>query len=37
MARWQEVVDAEPSFASEVEQVFNAHKHKTIGTLRRLM
>jgi Pyridoxamine 5'-phosphate oxidase len=35
VARWQEVVDSEPDFASEVRQVFDAHKHKTIATLRR--
>jgi Pyridoxamine 5'-phosphate oxidase len=35
MARWQDVVDAEPSFAADVQRVFDAHKHKTIATLRR--
>jgi Pyridoxamine 5'-phosphate oxidase len=35
MARWQDVVDAEPSFATEVQRVFDAHTHKTIATLRR--
>jgi hypothetical protein len=35
MARWQDVVDAEPEFAAEVQAVFDAHKHKTIATLRR--
>ena len=35
MARWQDVVDAEPGFAAEVQGVFDAHKHKVIGTLRR--
>jgi hypothetical protein len=35
LARWQEVVDSEPDFAAEVQQVFDAHKHKTIATLRR--
>lgn len=34
MARWQDVVDAEPDFAAEVQRVFDAHLHKTIGTLR---
>jgi hypothetical protein len=35
MARWQDVVDAEPGFAAEVQRVFDAHRHKTIATLRR--
>jgi len=35
MARWQDVVDAEPDFAAEVQRVFDAHLHKTVGTLRR--
>lgn len=35
MASWQDVVDSEPDFASEVRAVFDAHKHKTIATLRR--
>jgi hypothetical protein len=35
MGRWQDVVDAEPDFAAEVQRVFDAHRHKTIGTLRR--
>jgi hypothetical protein len=34
MARWQDVVDAEPGFAAEVQRVFEAHKHKVIATLR---
>lgn len=35
MTRWQDVVDAEPDLAAEVQRVFDAHKHKTIATLRR--
>lgn len=35
MARWQDVVESEPGFAAEVERVFDAHRHKTIATLRR--
>jgi hypothetical protein len=35
LARWQDVVDSEPEFATEVRQVFDAYKHKTIATLRR--
>lgn len=34
MARWQDVVDAEPGFAAEVRRVLDAYKHKTIATLR---
>jgi hypothetical protein len=35
VARWQDVVESEPDFATEVQQIFDAHKHKTIATLRR--
>ena len=35
MARWQDVMDAEPEFAAEVQEVFDRYKHKTIATLRR--
>ena len=35
MARWEDVVDSDPHFAAEVQQVFDAHRHKTIATLRR--
>jgi hypothetical protein len=35
VARWEEVVQSEPAFAVEVQRVFDAHKHKTIATLRR--
>ena len=34
MVRWQDVVDAEPGFAARVRSLFDAHKHKTIATLR---
>ena len=34
MARWQDVVDSEPD-RGRVQRVFDAHKHKTIATLRR--
>lgn len=34
MARWQDVLDSEPDFAAAVQKVFEAHKHKTIATLR---
>ena len=35
MARWDEVARAEPEFAGRVRRVLEAHKHKTIATLRR--
>jgi hypothetical protein len=35
MARWKDVVDAEPDFAAGAQRVIDAHKHKTIATLRR--
>jgi hypothetical protein len=35
MARWQDVVDSEPDFATDVQRVFDAHRHKMIATLRR--
>ena len=35
MARWQDMVDSEPELAAEVQEVFDAHKHKLIATLRR--
>jgi hypothetical protein len=34
MARWKDVEDAEPEFAARVRKIFDAHKHKTIATLR---
>ncbi len=34
MARWQDVVDAEPEFAAEVRKRFDAHRHKTMATIR---
>jgi hypothetical protein len=34
MASWSEIVEAEPEFAGAVRQRFDAHKHKTIATLR---
>jgi hypothetical protein len=34
MVRWQDVVDAEPELAARVRALFDAHKHKTIATLR---
>jgi hypothetical protein len=31
---WQEVEQAEPEFAQRVRELFDAHRHKTIATLR---
>ena len=35
MARWQDVVDSEPEFATAVRALFDARRHKTIATLRK--
>jgi hypothetical protein len=35
MASWREVEAAAPAFAAAVEKLFDAHKHKTMATLRR--
>ena len=35
MARWQDMIDSEPELTAEVQEVFDAHKHKLIATLRR--
>ena len=34
MASWRDVEDAEPEFAARIRRIFDAHKHKTIATLR---
>ena len=34
MARWQDIADAEPQFAAEVRARFDAHRHKTMATIR---
>ena len=34
MATWQDVEQAEPGFARRVLALFDAHRHKTIATLR---
>ena len=34
MVAWKDVVSEEPSFAAKVRALFDAHKHKTIATLR---
>src|SRR5262245_25870920 len=35
MARWQEIEAAHPQFAAAVKRLFDAHKHKTMATLRK--
>lgn len=35
MARWDDVERAEPDFAARVRRLLDAHKHKTMATLRR--
>lgn len=34
MVSWRAVVAAEPEFAERVQEIFDAHRHKTIATLR---
>jgi hypothetical protein len=34
MAAWRDVEQAEPDFAQRVQSLFDAHRHKTIATLR---
>jgi hypothetical protein len=34
MTRWADVEEAEPGFAERVRRLFDAHRHKTIATLR---
>ncbi len=34
MATWKDIENAEPEFAARVRRIFDAHKHKTIATLR---
>ncbi|MBA9003372.1 pyridoxamine 5'-phosphate oxidase family protein [Thermomonospora cellulosilytica] len=34
MARWREVADTAPEFARQVRALMDAHRHKTIATLR---
>jgi len=34
MVAWKDVVSAEPTFAARVRALFDAHKHKSIATLR---
>ena len=35
MASWREIEAAEPAFAQGVKTLFDAHKHKTMATLRK--
>jgi|SRR6266536_1060269 len=35
MSRWDDVATAEPGFARQVREIFDAHRHKTLATLRR--
>ena len=35
MARWREIESSEPAFAEGVKALFDAHKHKTMATLRK--
>ena len=35
MARWAEVASSAPDFATAVREVFDAHRHKTLATVRR--
>jgi hypothetical protein len=35
MASWREVEAAAPAFAAAVQKLFDAHKHKTMATLRK--
>ncbi|WP_346280550.1 pyridoxamine 5'-phosphate oxidase family protein [Pseudonocardia sp.] len=34
MAMWNDIENAEPEFAARVRKIFDAHKHKTLATLR---
>lgn len=34
MTSWRDVEQAEPDFARRVQELFDAHKHKTIATVR---
>ena len=35
MARWAELEEAEPEFATRARRLLDAHRHKTMATLRR--
>ena len=35
MASWREIEASEPAFAAGVQALFDAHKHKTMATLRK--
>ena len=35
MTKWHEIQKAEPEFAARVRELFDAHRHKTLATLRK--
>jgi hypothetical protein len=35
MASWSEIAAAEPAFAQAAQRILDAHRHKTLATLRR--
>lgn len=35
MAKWQELAESEPEFAARVRGLFDAHRHKTLATIRK--
>ena len=35
MVSWSRIATAEPAFATTVQEILDAHKHKTMATLRR--
>ena len=35
MAEWREIEQAEPEFAKRVRALFDAHRHKTLATIRK--
>ncbi|MDX6741246.1 pyridoxamine 5'-phosphate oxidase family protein [Actinocorallia sp. A-T 12471] len=35
MATWNDVIETAPEFAADARALFDAHKHKTIATLRK--
>ena len=35
MASWQQVAESAPRFAERVQALFDAHRHKTLATLRK--
>jgi len=35
VATWSQIAESEPAFAKAVQAIFDAHKHKTMATLRK--